>query len=199
MPHDNNGDDDNDNDNDNSNESKPPAKKKMKRHLSKNDSIKKKEEDCVYDANIAKHRANDNYNDEGSTNNSNNGVDDGEGYESWTEGNWCLVLLPFPAAIDDNIETGPSTTTRRCAVRNRNYRKHPFTNPVGGIEDDDDDDDDKNDAASSTESKKGESTIGRYTSLLNTWWDQNFQRLVAYKKEYNSTTVPYMYLSLIHI
>ena len=57
----------------------------------------------------------------------------------------------------------------------------------------DSDDDDKNDAASSTESKKGKSIVGRYTSLLNTWWDQNFQRLVAYKKEYNSTTVPYMY------
>ena len=67
---------------------------------------KKKKEDCVYDANNATNtKANDNYNDEGS-NNSSNGVDDGKGYESWTEGNWCSVL-PFPAAIDDDIETGP--------------------------------------------------------------------------------------------
>ncbi|OEU18116.1 HA-domain-containing protein [Fragilariopsis cylindrus CCMP1102] len=59
--------------------------------------------------------------------------------------------------------------------------------------DSDDDDNDDNNAVSSTKSIEGKGTLGRYTSPHDRIWDEHFQCLVAYKKEYNSTTVPKAY------
>jgi hypothetical protein len=159
-------------------ENKPPPKKRMRHcHQPINDNVKEEEgddeEDSVYDANNTTTTENDNDNDNDSIINNDNDNDndsynecDEGGYESWTEGNWCL-LLPFPAALDEIIETGP--TTRR-------------------------DNADNNDGdVSSAKSKSGKSTIITYTKLQNERWDEMFRLLAAYKIQHGSTLVPKYY------
>jgi hypothetical protein len=175
-------DDDNDDDDDDESNKPSPPKKKMRRcRLPINDIVNKEneegeEEDCVYatydEAN--NNTTNDNKDDDDDDD------DEEKGYESWTEGNWCL-LLPFSSTVVDNIETTRPATTptsrrRRAVVRNCN------SSP-----------DDGNDDISSAKSNKRKSTTIRYDRWQNERWDEMFQRLVAYKKVHKSTTVPERY------
>jgi hypothetical protein len=173
---DNDNDDDDDNDNDDESNKPSPPKKKMRRcRLPINDIVNKEneegeKEDCVYatydEAN--NNTTNDNKDDDDDDD------DEEKGYESWTEGNWCL-LLPFSSTVVDNIETTRPAATytgrRRAAVRSCN------SSP-----------DDGNDDVSSAKSN-----TRKITTTYNTWrnerWDEMFQRLVAYKKVNKSTTV----------
>jgi hypothetical protein len=177
-------------------EKKPPPKKKMRHYRPVNDNIKEEEEEeeayntttnDIHDNDIGK---------------SNKEGDDEEGYESWTEGNWCLIL-PFPPAVVDEIETaGPSATTRRRrVVRNRNSSHQQSYEEDGGKcnedyndDNDDDDDDDDDDDVSSANSKTRKGKIMRYTKLQNERWDESFQRLVVtYRKEHKYINVPQRY------
>jgi hypothetical protein len=80
-------------------------------------------------------------------------------------------LLPFPTA-----STRPASRRRRGVVRNRNNDDYNTDNDGDG---------DGNDDVASAKSKKR-----TYTKWQNERWDEMFQRLVAYKKEHKSTTVP---------
>jgi hypothetical protein len=82
---------------------------------------------------------------------------------------------------------------KTTAAINENQNQNQVQNQTQMRTQLDSDDDDDNNAVSSTKSKKGEATSGRCTSLHDKRWDENFQCLVAYKKKYNSTTVPQAY------
>jgi hypothetical protein len=202
MPRDDEDDDSNGN-NDDDDEKKPP-KKKMRHCRPINDDIKEEveeeeeEEDSIYETNNTTTNDNDNDSDIGSTSiNSNNEEDDEEGYESWTEGNWCWVI-PFPQAVLGKIETTrPSTTTtrrrRRRVIRNHNSSHQNSYEEDGSKcnnEDFNNADNDDADDLSSTKSKSRKGKIMRYKKLQNERWGEMFQRLVAYNKKHKSTSVP---------
>jgi len=101
------------------------------------------------------------------TNNDNSGVgggsDDDEGYESWTEGNWCWIL-PTTTTTTTNPGTTKNKTTstmrsvRRCCRYTRSTMKTPQKEGI------------HNNKSS---------------------WNKMFQRLVAYKEKHHTTNVPY--------
>jgi hypothetical protein len=143
-----------------------------------------KEEDSVYEEANNTATTSDNDNDNYSNNNNEEGDDDEAGYESWTEGNWCL-LLPFPTAVENEIETaGPATASasRRSRVVVRNRSNEDYNT--------DTDNDDGNDDVASAKSSKKTYNKTRYEER----WDEMFQRLVVYKKQHKSTNVPRHYI-----
>ncbi|OEU08618.1 hypothetical protein FRACYDRAFT_249511 [Fragilariopsis cylindrus CCMP1102] len=110
----------------------------------------------------------------------NNGDDEEEGYESWTEGNWCRLL---PVAIET---TGPSTKSRR---NHKFSHQHYFEGDDDNNSGDEDyiaDDDDAKNGSSAKAKTKGKSIKIGYTRLQNDRWNEMFQRLVAYKKNHRS-------------
>jgi hypothetical protein len=157
--------------------------------------VVEEEEDSVYTQQANNTTTNDNHNDIGK---SNNEGDDEEGYESWTEGNWCLIL-PFPPAVVGNIE-GPSTSARRRrVVRNRNSSRQQSHEEDRNKCNNEDynvaDNDDGGDVLSFQKSETRKGTILRYTEWQNERWNEKFHRLVAYKKKYKSINVPTRYES----
>jgi hypothetical protein len=204
VPLDDEDEDGNGNNDDDDDEKKPPGKK-MRHCRPINDFIKEEVQeeeeggDSTYETNniTTNDNDNDNDNDNSSTSiNSNNEGDDEKGYESWTEGNWCLVVH-FPQARVGKIATaGPSTTTttrRRRVVRSRNSsHQKSYEEDRSKCNNEDFDNTDNDDAidVSSTKSKTRKGKIMRYTKWQNELWDKMFQLLVAYKKERKSTNVP---------
>jgi hypothetical protein len=132
--------------------------------------------------------------------------DKGDGYESWTKGNWCW-LLPRLHSVEKINETeqqphGLCATERTAITRSRSSRRRCRRSQsssanveVGGenenkldedyVERDDEDDNDHN---SSRRTKSGRNTKDQIER-----WNENFQRLVTYKKKYKSTNVPRSY------
>ena len=149
-------------------------------------------------------------------NNKTNDVDDG--YESWTEGNWCL-LLPTGSSCTSttvkirteqkqqhSLQTSSSTTTKRRkqpTVRGKQHRncrtsyQTPLcvndTDPDKNNEFDkdySDNDDDEN--YKSKKPRTHKNTIN-YTKTQDRRWNEMFRRLVSYKKQKKSITVPHKY------
>ena len=122
-------------------------------------------------------------------NTANNDADaDDDGYESWTTGNWCWVLPNGTSTSTIKIRTEQqhsstisSTNTSLCvddqAVNNNNEYDTAYSDS------DDGDNDDR--------SKK--SRTERYKKWQNKKWNDMFRRLVLYKRQYNSTSVPKKY------
>jgi hypothetical protein len=140
---------------------------------------------------------NDNTNADASINNNN----DDDGYESWTEGNWCILLC---SPVDDNNDKtknnsssklsanaeATNTCKRRLKSRHRSCDLSPtYLEVDDAVESDtmvgDDDDNDE-------PTKRTKSTT-TYRKWQNKIWNEMFQRLVAYKKKHKSTSVPTKY------
>jgi hypothetical protein len=108
-------------------------------------------------------------------------VDIDEGYESWTEGNWCWILhtsrtnAEQDPSSDEEISNTETYTSNGSPVR----RDHDSISSSFLEEDDDDED--------------GEDASVTYKNRQNEWWNEMFGRLVLYKKQYNSTNVPSRY------
>jgi hypothetical protein len=91
----------------------------------------------------------------------------GDGYESWTEGNWCLLL---PPPHSEKIETEQQSHDLPSTKRTRNYRRTQSSSDHVEVGDEDknelDEDyvenDDGNDNSNSIGTKAGKRTI-RYT------------------------------------
>ena len=116
-----------------------------------------------------------------------------DGYESWTEGNWCLLL--------------PITKRRKqppVRVKNRSsYTSSSHNSSCVDVEPDSDEsseleknnfDYDKED----NDNYDGNNTI-TYTKTHNGKWNEMFQRLTSYKKQHNSTSVPQQYAADIEL
>ena len=120
-------------------------------------------------------------------------MDSDDGYESWTEGNWCLLL--------------PITKRRKqppVRVKNRSsYTSSSHNSSCVDVEPDSDEsseleknnfDYDKED----NDNYDGNNTI-TYTKTHNGKWNEMFQRLTSYKKQHNSTSVPQQYAADIEL
>jgi hypothetical protein len=173
----------------------------------------KEEEDSDVKTNTAVNN-NDNDNDDD--------VDDDYGYESWTEGNWCL-LLPSTSTVDDDEN---KNTTRRVRSNSRRRRQRHHRNRsisssislgVGGDDTDEDEYDDNDDDISlgvgdddtdedeyddndddmideRTRTKTTGKRSMKYKNIAyNKIWHEMFRQLVAYKKQHGSTSVPRSY------
>jgi hypothetical protein len=88
-----------------------------------------------------------------------------------------------------------SRSSRRCR-RSQSFSAHVEVGDENENELEEDyvekDDEDDNDHNSSRRTKAGKYTM-QYTKEQNERWNEKFQRLVTYKKEYNSTSVPAKY------
>jgi hypothetical protein len=129
---------------------------------------------------------------------------EGDGYESWTEGNWCLLLPPpHSEKIETEQQSHDLPSTERGTIRSRRRRRRRRLSFSAHVDvgdenenelDEDyaenDDDDDNND--NSRRTKAGKTTI-RYTIRQNEIWNEMYQRLVAYEKQQKSTIVPQSY------
>jgi hypothetical protein len=143
--------------------------------------------------------------------------DDDDGYESWTEGNWCLLLPTGSSSTSATVkirnEQKHSSEISHASTKHRNCRKIPShtalhaDNPDKNTEcdenysnDDDDsdnnsnDDDDDDDDDEPKKSRTQKNSL-RYTKAHNKKWNDMFHRLISYKKQYNSTSVPRRYTS----
>jgi hypothetical protein len=147
---------------------------------------------------------NDNDNDNTNTDASINNYND-DGYESWTEGNWCLLLSPLADDMDETknitsskLSANAETTTNTCN-RRRSCGSSPNYLEVGDVDvnegdkmdyDDDEGDDDNDDNDEPTKKTKSTTT---YKKWQNERWKEMFQKIVNYKMEHKSTNVPARY------
>jgi hypothetical protein len=113
-----------------------------------------------------------------------NNIYEGDGYESWTEGNWCLVLPPLHS---DNINETKQQSHDLPSTERTAIRSHRELDEDHAENDDDNNDDD------STRKQAGKGMI-RYRKKQNQKWNEMYQKLVAYKKEHKSTNVPAGYV-----
>jgi hypothetical protein len=143
---------------------------------------------------------NDNTNTDASINNNND-----DGYESWTEGNWCLLLSPLADDMDETknntsskLSANAEATTNTCN-RRRSCGSSPNYFEVGDVDvneddkmdyDDDEGDDDNDDNDEPTKKTKSTTT---YKKWQNERWKEMFQKIVNYKMEHKSTNVPARY------
>jgi hypothetical protein len=109
----------------------PPPPSNNNRHATTVKREEEEEEDSVCYNDEVNNKANDDDDDD----------DDNDGYESWTEGNWCLIL-----------PSGSSSSSSTHTVANT-----------------------------------------KYTKKRNKRWNDMFHRLISYKNQHNSTSVPKKY------
>jgi hypothetical protein len=115
-------------------------------------------------------------NEQGTTNNEHEN-ERCDGYESWTEGNWCLIL---PHPHNDNGTSNRQLSSEVIPVTTESSTTTTLTR-----------------SRPSNELNKSTKTTGKrtikYTRWQNEKWNEMFRQLVAYKKEHKSTSVPYNY------
>jgi hypothetical protein len=138
--------------------------------------------------------------------NDNDNDNDNNSYESWTVGNWCWIL---PPSSDDvmieateehrrsNAVPAINETTNRL-VRSSPRRRYSSSSALLLDVDDEYDDGDGNkdnddDFENNNNTKRIHSKKGKYTRLQNEIWHEMFQRLIAYKKQHDSTNVSSSY------
>jgi hypothetical protein len=191
-----------------SNNNEETPKRKKARSLSRpvppsnnknNTAIKREEEDNLCDNNEVNNKMNDD--------------DDDDGYESWTEGNWCL-LLPTISNTSTTVKTSneqqqhsseisPTNIKRRKQPVHGKYRSQtsPRVNGTGekknAFDEDYSDNDDENEEPK--KSRTGENTMRAYMKRMDKRWNEMFHRLISYKNQHNSTSVPHNYAADIEL
>jgi hypothetical protein len=180
--------DDDDDDDDETSQLSPPKKKtrSLKQHPSLNNRINDTVVEQQKEGVNACHKEGAKSRDDADDNNAAD-VDVDEGYESWTEGNWCWLLHTSrtnaeqdPSSdeeIDDTEITSISSSSRGNHVRSDN---DSFSGSLLEEEEEEDEDED--------EDEDGDD-ISEINAKRQNEWNEMFRRLVSYKKQYNSTTV----------
>jgi hypothetical protein len=132
-----------------------------------------------------------------------NDDDDDDGYESWTEGNWCLLLTTGSSTsttvkirTEQQQHQQHSSKISHASTKHRsNCRKMPTLTAALHADDDDDsdDEDNNNNSSSSNDDEPKKSRTGRnsikHKNAHDKNWNEIFHRLISYKKQYNSTIV----------
>jgi hypothetical protein len=140
---------------------------------------------------------------------------DADGYESWTVGNWCL-LLPSTTntsltddekkddePLSEELSVIESTSTQkrvRNNSRRRRRRRESSSVSSSGVGNDDtdeneyyDEDSVDNDDDDTIHKKTGKGTIKHRNIAYNKQWHGMFRRLVAYQNKYGSANVSRSY------
>ena len=142
--------------------------------------------------------------------------DDDDGYESWTEGNWYLVVPTGSSSTSTMVtirteQKHSSEISHAHSTKHRNCRKilsytalhaddpddstecdENYSNDDDDSDDEDnnssnnDDDDDDDDEPKKLRTQKN---TMRYTKMQSKRWNEMFQRLVSYKNQHDSTIV----------
>jgi hypothetical protein len=186
--------------------------------IKQEEGVKTKEEeednsDSKINSAVTDAAGNDDNND--NDNNDADADDDDDGYESWTVGNWCLLLPSTTTSSADDekkdddeppseeVSVIENTTTQK-RVRSSSHRRcsnNASSVSSSGVGDDtdeneyhDDEDcvDNDDDIIDEQTKTTGKSTI-KYTKAHNEIWYGMFRRLVAYQKKHGSTNVPKRY------
>jgi hypothetical protein len=181
--------------------------------IKQEEDVKTKEEEEEEDNSDSKINTADNDDNDNDADTDSNA--DADGYESWTVGNWCLLLPSTTTTTttsltdDERKEDEPPseeaslteiTTTQR---RRRGGESSSVSSGVSGDDTDDneyddedyvdDDDDDNNDNDDDTIDKRtkiaGKSTVKHKNNVYNKQWHVMFRRLVAHRKKYGSANV----------
>jgi hypothetical protein len=182
----------------------PPSHRPL--NTNTNNVTVKREKDSGCDEEVS----NPNITDSNDSGSGSNKADD-DGYESWTEGNWCL-LLPTVSNTSTTVKISNEqqhsskkshTNTERHKQPVRAKHRNCCTSSQTSLCVDDPDPDENNefdidyscndDCDKLKKSRTGRNKTITYRKAQNKKWNEMFQRLISYKKQHNSTIVPQYY------